>query len=337
MKVSKANQRFFIMSLVALLKGGKGFTLALHLMSEGVGKNAEIAKQVMANYGDNEDVFEAFEGFDQTVRVAAAAASDRGIMTQGLEMCLESMKVVSASGNKLTFIIVMPLVLLFTMLGLGVWVGVDMLPQFADMVPRAHWPIGTTIVWEYSHFMADNYAFVIAGFVGVVVIYRWSLPNWEYSPSRAFMEKIWPGYAIYRMLQSQSFLEMLSMLMDVDSGLSKGLVAIKERATPYMRSHIEEMEFLIGDEKGDVIMALDTGLVYEDDIGIISSLSNNGADLASGIRPVVSKGREVISQKLEWYGIWVQIIFVIIIMVVMGSLMSSMLPLVLEFMSQQGV
>lgn len=339
MKISPHNQQFYLLSVVSLMKnGGNGFSRALSIMAEGgMGVQSVIAKKMLMRYEDNGDVYEAFEGFKENIRVAAAAADEKGVMVAGLESCIASLDVVSEGTTKLKVVMFMPTILMVILIGMMVQVGVNMIPSFAGQLPISMWPIGTKVVYYCGNFINDYLVQIVVVLLASRVAYVYSLKRWPYSASRHTLEKIWPGYELYRLLESQAFMEMLSMLMNVGESLSKSLVLIKKRATPYIRSHIEQMELMIGDEKGAVVAALDTGLITSDDVGMIFNISNEGTDIAKALNVIVEKGRKEIRVKLEQFGFKVMIAAGVLIVSTMAAIMFSIMPLIMTMMASSGL
>lgn len=344
MSLSKTDQQFFVMSLVALLNAEKGLVYSLNKMSMGVGKTAKIAKSVLDRYEEESgDIYNALDGFDETIRIAAHTAAKRGMLVRGLEGALESLSVVSDSASKLKMEIAMPAFMTTTMFSSMIWMGHSMLPAMAESVDRDRWPIATEMLYDLSHFMGSFWYVIAFAMLSVYFFYRWTLPNWEYSPYRKFVETVIPGYYLYRLTQEQSFLELLSLQMEVSPGMSPALAILKERVSPFMSSHITEMEYFLGGdstegEDNDIVLeALNTGLIDEEKISLIINLSQGGTDISGALKTAVLQGRKILSIKLGIFGKLVLGVAVMTIAAMLIIIMSAIVPLGFALMDQYNV
>jgi len=344
MSLSKTDQQFFVMSLVALLNAEKGLVYSLNKMSMGVGKTAKIAKSVLDRYEEESgDIYNALDGFDETIRIAAHTAAKRGMLVRGLEGALESLSVVSDSASKLKMEIAMPAFMTTTMFSSMIWMGHSMLPAMAESVDRERWPIATEMLYDLSHFMGSFWYVIAFSMLSVYLFYRWTLPNWEYSPYRRFAETVIPGYYLYRLTQEQSFLELLSLQMEVSPGMSPALAILKERVSPFMSSHITEMEYFLGGdstegEDNDIVLeALNTGLIDEEKISLIINLSQGGTDISGALKTAVLQGRKILSIKLGIFGKLVLGVAVMTIAAMLIIIMSAIVPLGFALMDQYNV
>lgn len=344
MSLSKTDQQFFVMSLVALLNAEKGLVYSLNKMSMGVGKTAKIAKSVLDRYEEESgDIYNALDGFDETIRIAAHTAAKRGMLVRGLEGALESLSVVSDSASKLKMEIAMPAFMTTTMFSSMIWMGHSMLPAMAESVDRDRWPIATEMLYDLSHFMGSFWYVIAFAMLSVYFFYRWTLPNWEYSPYRKFAETVIPGYYLYRLTQEQSFLELLSLQMEVSPGMSPALAILKERVSPFMSSHITEMEYFLGGdstegEDSDIVLeALNTGLIDEEKISLIINLSQGGTDISGALKTAVLQGRKILSIKLGIFGKLVLGVAVMTIAAMLIIIMSAIVPLGFALMDQYNV
>ena len=344
MSLSKTDQQFFVMSLVALLNAEKGLVYSLNKMSMGVGKTAKIAKSVLGRYEEESgDIYNALDGFDETIRIAAHTAAKRGMLVRGLEGALESLSVVSDSASKLKMEIAMPAFMTTTMFSSMIWMGHSMLPAMAESVDRDRWPIATEMLYDLSHFMGSFWYVIAFAMLSVYFFYRWTLPNWEYSPYRKFAETVIPGYYLYRLTQEQSFLELLSLQMEVSPGMSPALAILKERVSPFMSSHITEMEYFLGGdstegEDNDIVLeALNTGLIDEEKISLIINLSQGGTDISGALKTAVLQGRKILAIKLGIFGKLVLGVAVMTIAAMLIIIMSAIVPLGFALMDQYNV
>lgn len=343
MSHSKTNQQFFIMSLASMLNADKGLVSSLHSMSGGVGKTAAIAKEVLEKYEESGgDIYEALDGFEETVRIAAHSAAQRGMLAMGLKGALDSLSVVSDSASKLKMEIFMPMLMTTSMFATIVWMGHSMLPAMANSVDRDKWPLATEILFDFAGFIVGSWHLIAAVLFVAFFFYKWTLPNWPYSPARRVAEKVWPGYYLYRLIQEQSFLELLSLQMEVSTGISPALAILKEKLSPFMASHIDEMEYSLGGDslEGDSSMALEalnTGLIDEDKISLLVNLSQKGTDISGALKTVVVQGRKILEIKLGVFGKLILVAAILVIFFMLLLMMSAIVPLGFALMDQYNV
>lgn len=344
MSHSKTSQQFFIMSLVSLLNADKGLVSSLNSMAGGVGKTAVIAKDVLERYEESSgDIYEALDGFDETVRIAAYSAAQRGMLARGLKGALDSLSVVSDSASKLKMEIAMPAFMTTTMFCTMIWMGHSMLPTMAESVDRDRWPIATEILYNFASFMGEVWYLIAAAMCALFVFYKWTLPNWTYSPARQFLEKVVPGYYLYRLIQEQSFLELLALQMEVSTGISPALAILKQKLSPYMVSHINEMEYFLGGDASDgddgsiALESLNTGLIDEEKIFLLVNLSQKGTDIGGALKTVVEQGRKILEIKLGIIGKLILVVAILAIMIMLILMMGAIVPLGFALMDQYNV
>lgn len=346
MSISKNDQRFFLITLCAIMNSGSGYLKALSVISRGEGEIAEIAKKMLLKYNANQDIYEAFEGFDSNVRMVAHAAQRSGAILPGLESAIDGLKVAGMGKVKFYLSMTTPVIMTISVLCILYFIGSEFIPQAAGNLPQSRWPVASLVVYSYSNFVGKWWAFILTIFIVLYSAYRWSLDNWRVSPTRQFFERIIPGYKLHREFQAQSFLETLYILLSVSNGLGKNLSLMKERGSPYIRSHIEQMiEILVamsntaedGKDKTGVVKILDTGLLSVNDMSIIESIGGtDGGDIIDGIRTVVIKGRDFLPLVLEkWERVFVVITFILFLISVF-LFSTSVSPLFMEMSIYKG-
>ncbi len=344
MSLSKTNQQFFIMGLVALLNADKGIVNSLNTMAGGEGRTADTAKKVLVKYEESGgDIYEALEGFDETVRIAAHTSAQRGMLAGGLQGALDSLSVVSDSASKLKMEMAMPAFMSITMFCTLIWMGHYMLPSMANSVDRSRWPIATEMLLDLSGFVMNYWLVLAASTCALYAFYRWTLPNWEFSTAREYAERVIPGYYIYRLIQEQNFIELLSLQMQVATGVSPALAILKVKLSPYMVSHIDEMEYYLGGEAADIedgsiaMESLDTGLIDKEKISLLVNLSQKGTDIPGALKTVVEQGRKGLEIKLGILGKLVLGVGVLMIMMMLILMMAAIVPLGFALMEQYNV
>ena len=82
---------------------------------------------------------------------------------------------------------------------------------------------------------------------------------------RKLLDKV-PPFSIYRTLSAARFMDNLGLLIINGVVFKNALKIMKKNATPYVLTHVINMEYLLGTGKDNIADVLDTGLISKNDI-----------------------------------------------------------------------
>jgi type II secretory pathway component PulF len=151
-----------------------------------------------------------------------------------------------------------------------------LLPIMKDIGKVETWPIYARVFAYLSEGIA-NYALPLTiGTLLLVVVYRWSLPNWT-GAVRTVLDRTWP-YAWYRDLRAADLLSGLAAQLDGGTKIQPALVALRDRAAPYLAYWIEAIEQRLTADPSNPLAALRVPLFADETVDAIEMLKRGRSE-----------------------------------------------------------
>ena len=136
--------------------------------------------------------------------------------------------------------------------------------DFKQIKPVDTWPaVGQELVF-LATLIQNWYWLVLTVIVAVIVTIAIMQPNYVGS-YRKLLDKV-PPFSIYRTLAAARFMDNLGLLVINGVVFKNALKVMKKNATPYVLTHIINMEHLLAIGKDNIADVLDTGLISKGDI-----------------------------------------------------------------------
>lgn len=128
---------------------------------------------------------------------------------------------------------------LLTMLGGMLYLfGVQVIPNFEQLLPKDQWT-GLAYGMALMSTFAQDYLIPTAiGLVVFVVVFSISAPKWT-GRIRVFFDKI-PPWSIYRLVQGGGFLMAVAALVGIGVSVPEVLRKLRRNANPWMRERIDD-------------------------------------------------------------------------------------------------
>lgn len=131
-----------------------------------------------------------------------------------------------------------PGVLLAMLGGMLYLFGVQVIPNFEQLLPKDQWQglaFGMAIM---STFAQDYLIPSVIGLVTFVVVFSISAPRWT-GRVRIFFDKL-PPWSIYRLVQGGGFLMAVAALVGIGVSVPEVLRKLRRNANPWMRERIDD-------------------------------------------------------------------------------------------------
>ena len=152
-----------------------------------------------------------------------------------------------------------PLGLLLFVLGVYVYFGLNVFPEYHHLVPQEQWEVPASYMPGIFWFILEGplvvcvaALFLFSMFMLLVILPRWT------SPMRSYLEW-WMPFRYYRMFSSCFFLIGLTGLLRAKSTIDDALVTLQTGQPPWVRSRLQMIknQLLFGREPGDAFWMAD--------------------------------------------------------------------------------
>lgn len=145
-----------------------------------------------------------------------------------------------------------------------VYINNSIFVDFKQIKPVDTWPaIGKELIF-FANLIQDWYWLLIIAIIAIIAILSYMLPNYV-GDYRKLLDKL-PPFNIYRTLAAARFMDNLGLLIINGVVFKKALSIMQKNATPYLLTHIINMEHLLATGKDNIADVLNTDLISTNDI-----------------------------------------------------------------------
>lgn len=259
-------QQQFLEDLSVLISDGVPANRAIEMLTKlykGGAKKAAIA--VSKGVASGKSLTDSMEGWFDTNTVELIRVGEEGGMLS--EIIKNAAQALSRKAGSLATVIaalLYPITVLVAGCMIMVYINSSIFVDFKEIKPVATWPaIGQQLIF-FATLIQHWYWLVIIVIIALIVIISIMQPNYvgEY---RKLLDKA-PPFNIYRTLSAARFMDNLGLLIINGVVFKNALKIMKKNATPYVLTHIINMEHLLARGKDNIADVLDTGLISNDDI-----------------------------------------------------------------------
>lgn len=143
------------------------------------------------------------------------------------------------------------------------------MPNFSELKPTVRAFV------TFADFYTGNIFWIVAAVMLLAIATLFALPRWT-GNARRLGDRFIPPFVLYRQYTAAVFLNALGALLRTDMGVESALKHMYERATPYLRSHLEPI--ILTYRKGDnEAAAFNTGLLDHNLVIRITAMSRSGS------------------------------------------------------------
>lgn len=209
-----------------------------------------------------------------------------------------------------------PVILLAAIVAMIYIFGVQVIPEFADILPVEEWTGIAATLAKLSTFVQTALWPTLAGFIALCVLIGLSMPRWR-GHLRSKFDKL-PPWNLYRVFQGVSFLLSLSALLRAGVHLPVAMRRLSENANPYMKERIDAALYHIntGASLGDALSR--TGHDWPDsdlvaDLRIFSQISGVEAALSRLGKRWVTVAKQKVSKASKTIRMLMMVLFAFVI------------------------
>lgn len=275
LQFSGKEQQSFLEDVSVLVNDGVPAAYAVEMVGriakKGVSK--EVARAITQKIAEGKGLAEGMEGWFSIPVVELVRAGERG-GTLGDTLAFASRSLGQSNSVISGFVssLVYPIAVIIMGCGVCIFIDRTVFKQFMTIKPLNQWPQNGQDLVALSHFIEDYWWLVIL--IIIAVIFSMSRMYKDYTGQfRKVIDRL-PILSIYRKLAAARFMETLGMLVANGIAFKQAIKIIQYNTTPYMASHLLQMEYRLGAGKLNIAEVLDTGLIDQGDILRLQAVAN---------------------------------------------------------------
>ena len=188
------------------------------------------------------------------------------------------------------------------------------IPNIEDLVPPSQWGFWGEMFYWLCYFIRTYCYAIGAALVCLLVLFIWSFPNWK-GKSRSWFDG-YPPYSIYRDLSASAFLSAMAEFMSIRKPLVESLEVLKEGASPWMATRIDQILANLDERPGDYGNAFDTSMLSPElqlrlstyaERGNTSNANSNGSNdgFSDGLMKLGTDGLDHVVDSVEKNSVWI--------------------------------
>lgn len=275
MQFSGSEQQAFLEDVSVLVGDGVPAAYAVEMVGriakKGVAK--EVARSIGQKIAEGKGLAEGMEGWFSIPVIELVRAGERGgTLADTLSFAARSLGQSNSVIAGFVSGLVYPIAVIIMGCGVSIFVDKTVFKQFMSIKPLNEWPKNGQDLAAFAHFIEDWWWLVIL--VIFAVIFGMSRLYRDYTGEfRKYIDHL-PILSIYRRLAAARFMETLGMLVANGIAFKQAIKIIEFNTTPFMASHLLQMEYRLGAGKLNIAEVLDTGLIDEGDILRLQAVAN---------------------------------------------------------------
>jgi type II secretory pathway component PulF len=263
---SSKEKQSFLEDLATLIEDGLPATKAVAVIDEiSEGATKKLTQSVLLKIGQGKNFVDGMvDWLPQAVIELIRAGEQGGTLSQNIRAAAETMgrqnEVIGVLISSLTY----PTIVLCIGVGVLLYFGRTVLPQFETIKPISEWPeVGQQLV-GLSSFIQSWWWIILIGMVGGVIV----LSRYLQTATGAARQQVdsLPIVGIYRQVVGARFMETMGLLVNNGVIFKQALKILQRQANPYMMWHLMMMDRKLGRGESNIADVLDTGLLERSDV-----------------------------------------------------------------------
>ncbi|MBI5447773.1 MAG: type II secretion system F family protein [Gammaproteobacteria bacterium] len=275
LQFSGKEQQGFLEDVAVLVSDGVPPAYAVEMVGRIAKKGVvkEVAAHIVQKIAEGKMLADGMEAWFPVPIVEMIRAGERGgTLADTLEFASRTLG--QSNSVMASFIsgLIYPIVVIIMGSGVCVFVNKSVFKQFESIKPVSEWPSNGQDLVVLANFIEDWWWIVILAIVGTIIgmarFYR------NYTGRFRFTVDHLPLLSIYRRLVAARFMETLGMLVANGIAFKQAIKIVQFNTTPYLTSHLVQMEYKLGSGKLNIAEVLDTGLIDEGDVLRLQAVAN---------------------------------------------------------------
>ncbi len=317
MAFNETKQIEFMLELGTWLKDNVKPVEALNGMSEcyaTLGKSktipAQACQSMLSSLNQGRTISDGMKGYFNSYLITVfKAAEESGTVNESLLMLREDREAIKALKGILTKKVSPPAVYLVMLLFSSVPLVREVFPSLAKGksfgMNIEEWPSPAGQYYTIMNSMSDYWFLIALGIVVIAMVGSHFFKN-NVSEFRMELDEL-PGFNIYRIIASNSFLKTLSILLKSHIPVRRSLEIIEENSTNYVGFHARKAQSELDKGKGELGVILNTGLIRGDALVKMGYLTNSPSQEAKvhGLRITAERAIEMAQKSVLMSSIWI--------------------------------
>lgn len=263
---SNKKQKQFLEDLSVLINDGVPANRAIEMLARiysGGAKKAAI--DIAKGVASGKTLTQSMENwFDTSTVELIRVGEEGGALADVIQNAANAMERKAGAISAVIGALLYPLTVLIAGCFVIVYINNSIFSDFKAIKPVATWPaIGKEMI-VIANLIQNWYWLVFIFIVGTIAVCTWMMPNYI-GEFRKSLDKL-PPFSIYRTLAAARFMDNLGLLIINGVVFKNGLKIMQKNATPYIMSHIINMQHLLAAGKDNIADVLDTDLISKNDI-----------------------------------------------------------------------
>ncbi len=259
-------QQQFLEDLSVLISDGVPANRAIEMLTKiykGGPKKAAIA--ISKGVASGKTLTESMEGwFDVNTVELIRVGEEGGMLAEIIKNAAQALSHKAGVLASVIAALLYPITVLVAGCIIMVYINNSIFVDFKDIKPVDTWPaVGQDLIF-FATLIQNWYWLLIILIIVIIVTIAYMQPNYI-GVYRKLLDKA-PPFSIYRTLSAARFMDNLGLLIINGVVFKNALKIMKKNATPYVLTHIINMEHLLAQGKDNIADVLETDLISKSDI-----------------------------------------------------------------------
>lgn len=259
-------QLAFLEDFYALVNDGIPANRAIEMIADiTTGTTHEVALSISQKIAEGQTLAEGMRGwFSINIVEIIHVGEQGGILVETLKSAINTLGRTTGATGTFIAAVAYPIVVILTASLVMVYLKNSVFVQFAAMKPIEMWPQAGRDLINLAGFIQNWWWLVILIIIGIV-LFIFRIMTHYIGVYRSFLDTV-PPFSLYKKLVAARFMETIGLLVANGLVFKNALQVMQYHATPYLASHLMNMEHLLSKGKGNIADILMTGLVDEKDV-----------------------------------------------------------------------
>lgn len=225
----------------------------------------EVAASIAANISTGKPLAEGMrEWFAFNVVEIVRIGEEGGALAETIKSAINMMASRSSTIGALVGSIAYPSTVCIIACFVIIYLNKSVFTQFLTIKPMDSWPEAGKRLVHLAHFI-ESWWWTVVVAVGAVVFALQIIMKNYIGTFRPVLDRFFP-FNMYRQFLAAHVLETLGLLVSNGVVFKSALGIMQHKVSPYLGSHLIQMEHLMGKGKGNIAEVLNTGLISENDL-----------------------------------------------------------------------
>lgn len=266
LQFSKKKQLAFLEDLYLLINDGIPANRAIEMMTKvTTGITREVALTLVESISQGQPLADGMkEWFSPNVVEIIRTGEAGGALAQTMKSAINMLSQQGIAMGGFVGAVAYPMIVIIMGCGIIIYLKASVFSQFAMIKPISAWPDAGQRLVGLADLIQGWWWLIIIGIVGLVIGLRIAFTTLT-GEVRDFLDQ-YPPFSFYRRLASARLLETLGLLVSNGVVFKSAIKVMQYQANPYVASHLQQMEIMLGKGKSNIADVLDTGLVPTADL-----------------------------------------------------------------------